>query len=68
MIKRVLNQSKSLMEPAEMKRCPRCSGFGSVLRDNGPCPICNGYGTAWVTASGWTLPKYQQNPEASRLY
>lgn len=65
--RKVLNKSTQDFEVATMENCPRCKGFGSILRDVGPCPVCNGFGSAWKTPSGWTLAKYKPDSE-SRLY
>lgn len=63
-VKMLWNASKLQMEPAIVKQCPRCRGFGAVRGDEKSCPICNGFGDAWVTESGWTLPKYKKSDEA----
>lgn len=66
-VKQVLNKSRNLFEPAKEVTCPRCSGFGGILGDDGSCPICNGYGNCWKTESGWTLAPFKR-ANSSQLY
>lgn len=67
---KVYNRSKEHTEPAEWKRCPRCSGFGSVCTDKkAHCCLCQGNGYLWIatSGSGWTRTKYARL-DNSRLY
>jgi len=64
----VYNKSKEIFEPAELKKCPRCSGFGGISSDMGlPCILCAGYGKVWISDSGW-VRIYRQRRDHSRLW
>ncbi|MEG1728114.1 MAG: hypothetical protein RR280_01040 [Bacteroidaceae bacterium] len=65
--KKVLNKSRNQLEAAVEVKCPRCSGFGAKLGDEGVCPTCNGYGNCWKTESGWTLAPFKR-VNSSQLY
>jgi len=55
----VYNKSKQQHEEADLIKCPRCSGFGHSLGDDGDCSMCDGNGQTWLSksGSGWTRPK-----------
>jgi len=63
------NKSEEKYEPGELKKCPRCKGFGSNSGDEGACYICKGQGTVWLskTGSGWTRAKWVRIDD-SQLY
>ena len=67
---RVWNKSKQEFEKAEWKKCPRCSGFGSVHGDDDGCHICNFNGFCWVSkeGTGWTRALHRNTVDYSRLY
>jgi len=66
----VLNKSKNIVEDGVEVNCPRCKGFGAIIKDaalGGNCSLCKGEGNVIMSKSGWTVPLYD-DLSSSRLW